>query len=52
LGFTVSVFNLTRAMFDLTAPSSLKRICNSSLWLHALRLESAATSKIAQVRFK
>jgi len=25
---------------DLTAPSALKRICNSLLWLHALRLES------------
>jgi hypothetical protein len=34
---------------EIAAPSALKRICNNPLWLHALRLESAAISKIAQV---
>ena len=37
---------------DLAASSALKRHCNSALWLQALRLEYAATSTIAQFRFK
>jgi len=36
---------------DLTASSELKCFRNSTLWLHALRLESAITSTIAQFRF-
>ena len=35
---------------DLAAPSALKHNRNTVLWLHVLRLESAATSTIIYAR--
>jgi len=34
---------------DFTESASLKRNCNSILWLHALRLAPSANSTIAQL---